>query len=530
VIGALVSAALAPPVHAAPAAFDAQLFHPTTQTDQFVSVQGGETPGPWTSTTGLVMDFALHPLHLDVPSQQLPPADIVAYRVDAHLISELGITMRGSLAVAMPVTVFQSGTDNSFSREKLQMQGIKSLVQGDLVVRAKYQLLNMHSDSPAVAVGLDLHVPTGASGKLAGQGTMVYEPFVAASFRFDRNSVAANLSMAFRATPERLSDYTIGNQLDYGLGLSHLLAVGARERATTVLVELAGATLLKAPFGLTGKSLAAANTAELRLALRQKVGMWGGPVSLVIGVGAGLLRGYGEPLGRIFLGVDGTSADPLSDRDADGVPDIRDYCPDVPEDLDGFEDDDGCPDLDNDKDGIPDEDDLCPNEPEDMDGFEDSDGCPDVDNDWDGIPDSRDACPDQPEDYNGIQDQDGCPDEPKQLASWQDESLHLQGAILFIPAQVGLKKDSLPVIEQVAAVVKAHPEIAYLQIIVHPERSGKHYSQLAAERGRALKTLLTTHGVNPNRLQVQTPAFDKRYAGKVDVQSHVLSMSPGKGP
>jgi len=30
--------------------------------------------------------------------------------------------------------------------------------------------------------------------------------------------------------------------------------------------------------------------------------------------------------------------------------------------------------------------------------------------------------------------------------------------------------------------------------------------------------------------QVQTPAFDKRYAGKVEIQSHVLSMSPGKGP
>ena len=66
------------------------------------------------------------------------------------------------------------------------------------------------------------------------------------------------------------------------------------------------------------------------------------------------------------------------DRDLDGIPDSRDLCPDLPEDKDGFEDEDGCPDPDNDKDGIPDAQDKCPNEPETFNGFEDEDGCPDV--------------------------------------------------------------------------------------------------------------------------------------------------------
>ena len=35
------------------------------------------------------------------------------------------------------------------------------------------------------------------------------------------------------------------------------------------------------------------------------------------------------------------------------------------------------PDLDNDGDGIVDERDMCPDEREDLDGFEDEDGCPD---------------------------------------------------------------------------------------------------------------------------------------------------------
>lgn len=64
------------------------------------------------------------------------------------------------------------------------------------------------------------------------------------------------------------------------------------------------------------------------------------------------------------------------DADGDGIPDERDQCPDQPEDLDGFEDEDGCPDPDNDGDGILDVNDLCMLDPEDKDGDQDNDGCP----------------------------------------------------------------------------------------------------------------------------------------------------------
>jgi len=131
-----------------------------------------------------------------------------------------------------------------------------------------------------------------------------------------------------------------------------------------------------------------------------------------------------------------------NDRDGDGIEDSVDQCPDEPEDKDGFQDEDGCPDPDNDNDGILDKDDRCPNEPgpasnqgcpiqdrdgdgipddvdkcpdipEDIDGFEDTDGCPeggDRDSDGDGIPDRLDKCPLEPEDRDGFQDDDGCPD------------------------------------------------------------------------------------------------------------------------
>ena len=98
------------------------------------------------------------------------------------------------------------------------------------------------------------------------------------------------------------------------------------------------------------------------------------------------------------------------DTDGDGILDDVDKCPDQPEDFDGFQDDDGCPDLDNDGDGIPDIMDKCPDTPEDFDGFQDDDGCPDIDNDMDGIPDSLDQCPNEAEDIDGYKDDDGCPD------------------------------------------------------------------------------------------------------------------------
>lgn len=98
------------------------------------------------------------------------------------------------------------------------------------------------------------------------------------------------------------------------------------------------------------------------------------------------------------------------DLDKDGVPDNQDPCPNEKEDMDGFQDFDGCPDRDNDEDSIPDLQDKCPIEPEDRDGTEDGDGCPDHDNDGDNIPDALDKCPIEVEDLDSFEDYDGCPD------------------------------------------------------------------------------------------------------------------------
>jgi len=111
-----------------------------------------------------------------------------------------------------------------------------------------------------------------------------------------------------------------------------------------------------------------------------------------------------------FDGFEDDDGCPEKDNDKDGIADVVDKCPMDPEDKDGFQDEDGCPDNDNDKDGIVDASDKCPMDPEDKDGYEDADGCPDPDNDKDGLADTVDSCPMEPEDKDGFEDDDGCPD------------------------------------------------------------------------------------------------------------------------
>lgn len=150
-----------------------------------------------------------------------------------------------------------------------------------------------------------------------------------------------------------------------------------------------------------------------------------------------------------FGNLDEQSDDTVTgdDADGDGIPDSSDSCPQLSETVNGYQDDDGCPDTlpDTDGDGITDDDDKCPLQPETINGVSDSDGCPDTvsddstdsgdfvttdcvslvfqetgncitstgydgDYDDDGFADEHDDCLAEPETFNGYQDGDGCPD------------------------------------------------------------------------------------------------------------------------
>jgi len=97
-----------------------------------------------------------------------------------------------------------------------------------------------------------------------------------------------------------------------------------------------------------------------------------------------LPKHWDHNLGLIYkLGTtDEVVEEVITDRDADGVPDKFDVCPDTF----GLVNLGGCPDTDGD--GVIDKDDLCPR----VKGSMAFGGC--VDTDGDGVPDSRDKCPD----------------------------------------------------------------------------------------------------------------------------------------
>ena len=102
-----------------------------------------------------------------------------------------------------------------------------------------------------------------------------------------------------------------------------------------------------------------------------------GGIRLPLSGRAGLLAWGGggwadvAPWAGAGLALQLASSDPMrEDIDEDTVLDGEDRCRYKPEDLDGFEDSDGCPDEDNDKDGIEDALDPTPNgEPETVDAL-----------------------------------------------------------------------------------------------------------------------------------------------------------------
>jgi OmpA-OmpF porin, OOP family len=216
------------------------------------------------------------------------------------------------------------------------------------------------------------------------------------------------------------------------------------------------------------------------------------------------------------------------DRDGDGIKDNVDKCPDDPEDKDGFEDADGCPDLDNDKDGIPDKTDKCPNDPEDKDGFQDEDGCPDPDNDGDGILDKVDQCPNDAEDKDGFQDEDGCPDPDNDKDGFLDKDdkcpnepgvapdgcprkynlvvvtekkIELKQTVFFDFNKASIKSVSFALLNDVAQAMVDNPKIK-VEIGGHTDSVGNDAFnlKLSQQRAESVRTYLIKRGIDSNRM------------------------------
>ncbi|HVZ75471.1 MAG TPA: OmpA family protein [Polyangia bacterium] len=361
-------------------------FHPSPFSDRTLRLDGTNVLDPGKVRVGLDADYAARPLVVTDAANGGRSYALVRQAAGFDLRLAVGLGHRLEVAALVPVTALQSG-DTPAGADAPSSAGLEAIRVG-----AKARLLGDGSRA-GLGVAALAAIPTGSAGGLVHESGLGGEARLFGDVHARGFTLSLGAGVRLRKKTQ-LYDIALGNEL---LGAA---AVDYRwDTRTSAFAELAGATPLSSP-----ASSAKQTPLEVLFGARERVGT----VTLFGGAGPGLREGYGTPVLRVVAGASWSNA-PL-DVDHDGVPDEVDRCPLVPEDRDGFEDGDGCPDPDNDQDGIPDSKDKCPDAAEDKDGFQDGDGCPDLDDDKDGIPDAKDKCPRQPETKNGYKDDDGCPD------------------------------------------------------------------------------------------------------------------------
>ena len=346
-------------------------------------------PGDWSAAT--FIGYETNPLVLYNARTGETIDPLVKKRISGGVVIGVGITKWFEAGLEMPL-IYNQTRDTT-----LPMSTLKSPRAGDLRLAPKFLILKGGDGKVGVAAIAGIGIPTGGSSGYAGDGGLTVSPEVMVSYQKGGLRAGLDTGVLFRGS-KQVVDLEIDNELFTRLGAGYRLPMGLEIDAmlmTSTSLAKAYSHVATDPLELDGGVTYATE----------------GFAVFLMG-GRGIHTGYGSPELRFLAGIRiSPAADnrPL-DTDGDGIPDAKDKCPREPEDKDGFQDEDGCPDPDNDKDGVPDEDDKCPNDPEDKDGFQDADGCPDPDNDKDGILDAADKCPNEAEDKDGFQDEDGCPD------------------------------------------------------------------------------------------------------------------------
>jgi outer membrane protein OmpA-like peptidoglycan-associated protein len=328
---------------------------------------------------------------------------LVDDRYAGNLHMGVGVSRFFSLTLDLPMVMLQSGYQTAnIDNPSIEPQALISAGIGDLRIQPKLVALDRDRVPVGLSIAVPVGLPTGNGGSFLGEGAATVTPslvleFSDASIRSRSYIFRTALMGGYRVRSEdRMRDVRLDDEIVYGIAMA-LHPVPPLEIIAEFHGSVWGPQLSQAP-------------AEFLAGLKFMAGRY---VNINLGGGAGVLPGIGSPDYRIVAGVSvAPSFDPNArDSDKDGIVDGMDRCVKDAEDLDNFQDADGCPELDNDADAIPDLQDQCPDDPEDDDGWLDNDGCPDADNDKDGILDVADRCPSNAETVNGYQDEDGCPDD-----------------------------------------------------------------------------------------------------------------------
>jgi len=581
-------------------------FRPAMSREGLIDVESAKVGEHFDVDVGVHLGYQLNPLVIYEDGARA--GAIIAHRVHGNVMGAISLFEWVQLGLDIPVTPFQTGDTASLIGAIGAVNDPSFIGVGDMRFMPKVRVLREQDQFLDVAFIPTVTIPTGFPfDSNLGEGFFTFAPEVAASKALGPAKVAANLGYRFRPNTQVL-DLVIGNELFFrggaGVRLHDLVKIPVELDATMSFAGNPG-------YGVSTEL--PANTYPLEALLGAQVDVWGPLVAFGYG-GVGIVGGYGAPDMRAGLGLRYAPRTP-PDKDKDGIVNKDDACQDDPEDKDGYQDTDGCPDPDNDGDGVLDTADACANEAEDKDSFADDDGCPDTDNDGDGVADAEDGCPlkagpaankgcpvldkdgdgvadkddacpdkaglkekggcpeddrdrdgikdvvdqcpdvvgaaktagcpdkdndgvddandrcpdtagpaslkgcpdqdkdgiadlddkcpDKEETINGIEDTDGCPDKGKVLVVIKGDKIELKETVFFDPSKDTIQARSFPLLDQVALVMKAHPEIKKVRVVGHTDSDGNADANLdlSKRRAKAVVDGLIARGVESARLE-----------------------------
>ena len=337
---------------------DLERLVPAADDRGFLGVQGTRTPGSGRYTLGLIGGYASE--LLDVELQDGSERALVSDRVTSWLSAEVGIGPRAAFAFSTPLIPFQDGQTLGSGDE------LPSFAVGDTRLHARYRFVGAvakdaldREDGPGLALALSAFLPSGDDRAFTGEGALRGEAQLLADLHLLGAGLGLQVGVRHRFEERQLLGLSLGSELTFGAAVRvpipplHPL-VG--------LIEVRGAS-----------DFASSETTAVEGQLGAMLPLDG--LTFVLAAGPGLTGAVGVPTVRVTAGLWFAPKD--ADGDGDGVSDEADACPPLPEDLDGHEDTDGCPDPDNDNDLVPDADDLCPNVEALEDQDDDEDGCTD---------------------------------------------------------------------------------------------------------------------------------------------------------
>jgi OOP family OmpA-OmpF porin len=509
----------------------------TPPSDRALTVQDAEVSGDRRWHAALLLDYARESLVIVTPSQATDR--VITSELWAQASLALALRHRYLLGAVLPGALGRAGDspppDGTLARPS---GGVES---GDVRLFARARVLGPADDGLRLSVAASVWAPTGTRDAYssdhqfrAGASLLIGGTQSGFAWSFESGGRSRRELLLAGAVPLR-----VGSVVFAAAAARYALDPGARVFAGAELgaegTVTNGAKLLD-PRSTRGLGLASLGW---RIA--------GSPalVTLALGPGIGIAPGTGEwrALGRFAWSPEADPPPP--DQDGDGVEDASDACVDLPGNPSSDPLMHGCPELppDADLDSIPDPFDACPTVAGIPTGVRSTHGCPrPKDRDHDGIADPADACPD----LAGVPSADarrhGCPPEPTPppKAALAERQIVISQQVQFETGTATLRPESDSVLEEVAALLRAHPEITRLEVQGHTDDTGSAElnRRLGTDRAAAVVAWLVAHGIESRRLVPRGHAAGRPIAENTTeegraknrrVEFHLLEPEGGSG-